>query len=142
HPAARRIRERDSSVRRIDDEGRALVPGQLVAALVPELVVRQHAALGTRQIAGAWLALFGIAQIPVEPCVLCRCERGCLFVGERCFSLERIRPLEGRDRAERIDACEVWLSIWSSSWSRSATLRRRMQRRQRDRRQQRESPGQ
>src|SRR4030095_3708724 len=128
HPAARRIRERDSSVRRIDDEGRALVPGQLVAALVPELVVRQHAALGTRQIAGAWLALFGIEQIAVEPRVLRRFERGGLFVGERCFSLERIRPLEGRNCAERIDACEVWLSIGSSSRSRYSTLCRRMKR--------------
>ena len=62
-------------VRRIDNEGRALVFGQPVAALVPELVVGQHAAFSSRCVPRARLPFYRVEQIAIEPRVLRRFER-------------------------------------------------------------------
>jgi hypothetical protein len=50
----------NAAVRRIDDERRATVCGQLIAALIPEIVVGEHAALRARRVAGARLAFLRI----------------------------------------------------------------------------------
>ena len=129
-PAARGLGERNPPVRRIDNEGRALVVGQPVAALVPELVVGQHAAFRSGRVARARLPFDRVEQIAIEPRVFRRFERRGLLVVERGLSGERVRPLERRDRAERIDALEVWLSIGCPSRSRRFALGRRRERRQ------------
>src|SRR5258705_359192 len=69
-------RIRDATVGRIDDERRPAVRGDLVAALVPEVVVGEHAALRSRRIPGARLPLLRIEQIAVQACVLAGFERG------------------------------------------------------------------
>ena len=67
--------QRDAAVGRIDDERRPLVFGQLVASLVPEVVVGEHAALRSGRIAGARLAFLRIIRVAVQAEVLAGLER-------------------------------------------------------------------
>ncbi len=135
-PAARGLGERNCPVRGIDNERRAFVGRQPAATLVPELVVRQHAAFGPRRVPRARLPFDRIEQITIEPRVFRRFEGGSLLLGECALSGQRFRALEWCDRAERIDALEVWLPIGCPGWSRGFALSRCGERRQRHRSQQ------
>src|SRR6185312_4425101 len=103
-------------VLRIDDERAASIFRELAATLVPELVVRQHAAVLARGVAGARLAFFRIEQIAVLPRVLVLLEAGRFFAGERGLAGERVGTLERRDRAEGIGAGQI-ARVAHRSWS-------------------------
>jgi len=86
---------RDAAIGRIDDERGALRADDAAAALVPELVVRNHA---SRQILQA--AFLRIDQVTVLPLVLLALEARRFGIGERRLVAEISRPLEWCDSAE------------------------------------------
>ena len=95
-------------VGRIDDQRRPLVAGQLDPALVPELVVRQDAALSPRRVAGARRTRDRVEQIPIEPRVLRRLElRGLLAPTASPCPRTGLGALHRRDGAEREDSLQV-----------------------------------
>ena len=93
-----------SDVRRSD--------GQLIAALVPEIVVGEHAALGAAGVAGARLAFLRIEEIAIEALVLAVLERGGFLGRQDLLVLERVGPLQRRDRRERERALEIRFPVW------------------------------
>src|SRR5262245_16165088 len=101
-----RRQPRDAAVRRIDDQRRAFVADDLRAALVPELVVGNHA---SRTVLTA--ALLGVDEIAVLPEVLLTHGVRRLGVGERPLVAETARPLEWSDGAEVPHALEIELTV-------------------------------
>src|SRR6185436_2555841 len=101
----------DAAVRGIDDERGAAVCRQLVAALVPEVVIGEHAALRLRRIAGARLTLLGSEKIAVQATVLGLLELGGLFRREDSLARELVGPLQRRNRRERERALKIWLPV-------------------------------
>ena len=101
----------DPAARRVDDQRGPLVARQLDAALVPELVVGEHAALFARLIARARGAGGRVEQVAVEAHPLRRLERRGLLGRQRVPVRQRGGPLEWRQRAEREDAGDVRLAV-------------------------------
>src|SRR5262245_24185930 len=120
--AAPARRERDAAVGRIDDKRCALVLGQLIAPLVPKIVVGKHAALRSGRIAGARLPFLRIIQVAVQADVLAGLERRGLFRRQFFLTLEGRGPLERRDRSECERALEIGLSVRSARWLPRARL--------------------
>ena len=100
---------RTPPVGRIDDQRGPLVGGQLDAPLVPELVVRQDAALGPRPVEER--ALLRVEEVAVAPDALRRLEGRRFLRPERLHALELPRPLQRRQRAEGEDAGDVRLAV-------------------------------
>src|SRR5204862_3685637 len=127
---SRGVRERDSAIRRIDDERRALVPGEPGTTLVPELVVGQDPALRPRRVSGARCPLYGIEQVAIQARVLRRFELGRLLRGQGVLPCQRLGTLQWRDRAEGEAALDVRLAVWCPRWRPGCALTRRWQWRQ------------
>ena len=124
---------RQPAVGRIDDERCPLVGSELDAALVPELVVRQHPAFGSRAVARR--PLLGIEEVAVQTRPFGRLESRRLLRRELLDALELPGPLERRQGAEREDPGDVRLSVRRPHRHRTAggRLRDRRRRRERDR---------
>ena len=102
---------RDTSLGGVDDQRRAVVGGQLDPALVPELVVGQHAALGPRLIAGTGGPRLRVEQIAVQTTALGGLELGSLLGRQLVQSLQRARALQGRQGPEREDPGDVRVTV-------------------------------
>ena len=100
---------RPPAVGRIDDQRGPLVGGQLDPPLVPELVVRQDAALGPRPVEER--ALLRIEEVAVAPRPLRRLEGRRLLRREVLHSLELSRPLQRGQRAEGEGPGDVRLAV-------------------------------
>ena len=109
--AAALLAPRQAAVGRVDDQRGPLVGGQLDPALVPELVVGQHPALGPRLVAGVRRARLRVEQVAVQPRALGRLERGGLLGAQVRPAGQRRRPLERRDGAEREDSRDVRIAV-------------------------------
>ena len=108
---ARSLRKGNSPIRRIHDERRALVLGELASTLVPELVVGQHAALRPRCVPGARRSLLRIEQIAVLALVLRGFEGRRFLGGQGLLPFKPSGTLQGRDRAERESALYVRFAV-------------------------------
>src|SRR5439155_26434682 len=103
--------ERNATVGGIDDERRAPVCRQLAAALVPEVVVGEHTAVRPPGVPGARLPLLRVEQIAVQAVVLAGLELGRFLRRQDFLAGESRRPLQWRDRRERVRALEVGLAV-------------------------------
>ena len=124
----------DAPARRVDDQGRPLVARQLDAAFVPELVVRQHPALGPRLVAGARRAGLGVEEVAVEPRPLRRLEGRRRLGVERRLVGERLGALQRGEGAEREHARDVGVLVGQGGGLRALRgLGRRRRRREQER---------
>ena len=92
---------RKPPVGRIDDERGPLVVGEVDAPLVPELVVRQHAALRARRVPRIRRARDGVEEVAVLPRALRRLERGGGLRVQGLLLRELPGALQRRQRPER-----------------------------------------
>ena len=98
----------------VDDQRRALVLRELDASFVPELVVRQDAALRPRLVSRAGLSLLRVEKVSVEAFPFRRLEGGRLFRRERCLLLQRRRTAQRCQGAKSEDARDVRLAVRGS----------------------------
>ena len=101
----------DSASGGIDDQRCPFVLGQFDAPLVPELVVRQYAAFGSRLVARARGTLLRIEQVSIQTGALGRFKGSRLFCSQGLLPFESFRPVERGERAKREDALDVGVTV-------------------------------
>ncbi len=98
---------RNAAGRGVDHERRAFVAGEFDAALVPELVVGQDAALGPRLIAGARGARLRVKQVTIQSRALRGLPGRGFLVAQGILVGQRQGTFQGGEGAERENSGDI-----------------------------------